>query len=424
MTRGVLLICQHFVPYTPSVGGVARVVYLSRFLVANGINTTVLSSDGVNYGDFGFSKNLAGVNVTYLRDPLKSSVQSSLRIINKPTTRHKGFFMSILRISKSILNRLVIPDLGLLMVYKYYKAASKLIESGSIDTVFVSTPPHSMQLVGGFLKWKFGNKITLIADYRDSWNTSTIFAPVGPVSGFFSRKMEKFSLARADIVTFVSEPMISKLDKMFPDLYLVEKGLLVMNGFAGDPCSFTIPKFEDPIRIGYFGMADDDPNGYRDVEPLLNLTSTAVRSGLNIKLFFYGTLRLSHLNIADYPYVEICEPIAHSDVHLFMQSMDYLLLLHTNPKNSDEVVTGKLFDYLQARRPIICYSPEDMEAARIIKKFGLGVWADIQSTDQAIEVLQGLKFNHYPVLQDEQIISTFSRDGQYLKILERLRDNH
>lgn len=421
MSKGVLIICQHFVPYTPSVGGVARVAYLAKQLVDRGVDVHVLTSNGVDYGYLGFDEHLSRVTVNYLNDPLKFLVQASLKKATANIDAASSFsFMSFLRGVKRLVYKLVIPDLGLLMVPRYYFAASRLITSNGIGTVIVSTPPHSMQIVGGLLKKRFGNRIKLVADYRDSWNASIIFSPDSTIGSYISKWLERFCLRQADIVTFVSNPMLNKLCALYPELEIKAKGLLVMNGFAGSPSEYSGKARCQPLRIGYFGMADDDLNGYRNVELLFKAIAAANSAGASLELVFYGSLRLSRLNVEDYPFVQIHDPVPHGKVVEKMHEMDYLLVLHTDPESSDEVVTGKFFDYIQARRPMLCFSPFNMEAARIINAEKIGVWADSSSLEHAVSAFLTLVDEEFPKLQDSLFVHSFSRQGQYSRLIDEL----
>ncbi|MBK7674965.1 MAG: hypothetical protein IPJ27_09470 [Candidatus Accumulibacter sp.] len=419
--RNVLIICQYFVPYAASVGGVARVVHLARYLKDQGYEVNILTSDGADFGDLGLGELLTGLDVTYLRDPLKRSIQNSLMRIGHHPAGSASVWLSRLRVVKRVVTSLVIPDLGLFMVSKYYRAAAALIESKGIDTLIVSTPPHSMQLVGGLLKRKFDDRLDLVADYRDSWNGSKIFSPKGVVTSMISRRLERFSLKRADLITFASQPMFAKLNRLFPDLPLESKGLLMMNGYAGEPWPVRGASESADLRIGHFGMANDDEKGYRNVEPLLRAIAGAIEAGITIRLCFYGSLRLSRIDLRDFPFVEVHASVGHAEVFTVMQEMHYLLILHTDPASSDEVITGKFFDYIKARRPILCFSPENTEAARLVKRWQVGEWLDSQAPERASQALSTLRPRCYPALLDDELVASFGRNGQYRKLYERLR---
>ena len=63
-----------------------------------------------------------------------------------------------------------------------------------------------------------------------------------------------------------------------------------------------------------------------------------------------------------------------------MQEFDYLLILHTEKSTSKEVVTGKFYEYLSSRIPIIIISNGETEAGKIIKKHNLGFSIDYSRT--------------------------------------------
>ena len=418
--RKILIICQYFVPYAASVGVVARVVHLARFLNDCGCEVHILTSDGADFGDLGLGDFLSELNITYLSDPLKKSVQERLLRIGDDPNGSASAGLSLLRAVKRFLNSFILPDLGIFMVPKYYRTAVTLAKSKEIDTVIVSTPPHSMQLVGGLLKQRFGERIELVVDYRDSWNASSIFAPRGKCTSRISRWLEEFTLRRADIITCASQPMLAKLTRLFPDRTLDDKCLLMMNGYAEQPCPIAVPTAAEELRIGYFGMANDDNRGYRNVQPLLHVMALGVAAGLRIRLVFYGSLRLSRIDIRKFPFVEVHRSVPHGEVLDIMRKMDYLLILHTDPSNSDEVITGKFFDYLRARRPILCFMPRDAEAVRLAERFQVGAWLDSQTPERALEALASLKHRQYPGLLDDRLVSSFSRREQYAKLYARL----
>ena len=95
-------------------------------------------------------------------------------------------------------------------------------------------------------------------------------------------------------------------------------------------------------------------------------------------------------------------------------------MLHSAREGADEVVTGKIFDYMLARRPILVAGPKGMEAAKIIDEHNLGYTIDIN--DPAI-MRSKLEVIHNAWQTDSLIsytvddISQFSRQIQYQKLL-------
>jgi glycosyltransferase involved in cell wall biosynthesis len=69
---------------------------------------------------------------------------------------------------------------------------------------------------------------------------------------------------------------------------------------------------------------------------------------------------------------ELVPYIPHDEVLKTQRSSQVLLLLINNTPNAKGILTGKLFEYLAAGRPILCIGPEDGDAARVIKETQTG----------------------------------------------------
>ena len=65
--------------------------------------------------------------------------------------------------------------------------------------------------------------------------------------------------------------------------------------------------------------------------------------------------------------------VAHKKAIAFQQKAQVLLLLIPNVKNSKGILTGKLFEYLAAKRPILALGDEDGDLSDILKETNAGV---------------------------------------------------
>ena len=98
--------------------------------------------------------------------------------------------------------------------------------------------------------------------------------------------------------------------------------------------------------------------------------------------------------------------------------MDFLLIIHTDKSNSDDN-NRKVFEYIVARRPIICIGPYDMEASRLVKKYDLGLTAKIDDKKNMRKVLNKLLLYNYKDFAKNFDFGCFHRDRQY-KQLEKI----
>ena len=74
--------------------------------------------------------------------------------------------------------------------------------------------------------------------------------------------------------------------------------------------------------------------------------------------------------------------LPHDEVIKCQQQSQVLLLIINETPNSAMILTGKFFEYMAARRPILCLGPEDGDAARILKETQTGLLAGFQDVDR------------------------------------------
>ena len=67
-----------------------------------------------------------------------------------------------------------------------------------------------------------------------------------------------------------------------------------------------------------------------------------------------------------------------------------LLLAVNNVKSAKGIITGKIFEYLQAKRPILAIGPVDGDLAEIINDTNSGVVIDFKD----VETLKGENFKN------------------------------
>ena len=65
-----------------------------------------------------------------------------------------------------------------------------------------------------------------------------------------------------------------------------------------------------------------------------------------------------------------------------------MLLLIPNIEKSEGILTGKLFEYLTAKRPILAIGPEEGDLSEILKQTNAGVVVDFNNEEKlASEIL-------------------------------------
>lgn len=429
--KQVLLICQHFIPYTQSVGGVARVLSIAQELINNDYTVHILSSNGVDFGYLGYGDLHKKVHVFYINDIYKAKTQQSMKPKKKLAEKFSPKSVDVLtNFAKKIAKEILVPDSGIFVIKKYVKKAEEIIQKNNIPNVIVSSPPHSMQIVGLRLKEK-NKDLNLIVDYRDSWNQTTIFKHNSYLANLISTHFEKKVLKICDHFTYASSPILNKIEKNYK-VNISPKSTLILNGFNdyGNDGLFsqnydfnvkTKRRASGLIKIGYFGIANDS-RGYRNISNLIASFKNNSFLQENFSLEFYGHLELNSHRFDELPFLTFHGNFTHGFALSKMKEMDYLLLLHSDKENSDEVITGKFFDYAQSKIKILCLSPFDMEARRLIEKYNLGIWIDVNDLKDISEKLMTLaKAKQFENPSTDVDVSCFSRRTQNFKFLKILR---
>ena len=77
-------------------------------------------------------------------------------------------------------------------------------------------------------------------------------------------------------------------------------------------------------------------------------------------------------------YVTKTEYVPHSKITEMMQASQVLLLALNNTPNTLSVISGKIFEYIAAKRPILAIGKENGDAARIIRETATGSVCDFE----------------------------------------------
>jgi glycosyltransferase involved in cell wall biosynthesis len=99
--------------------------------------------------------------------------------------------------------------------------------------------------------------------------------------------------------------------------------------------------------------------------------------------------------------IEYVEYVEHSKIFTYLNSTDALFLAIPEAKNNEGILTGKLFEYLAARKPILCIGPPNGDAAAIISECDAGKTFNRNDEELILNYLQLLIDNH---LNNKQLV--------------------
>ncbi|HSQ46448.1 MAG TPA: glycosyltransferase, partial [Lutibacter sp.] len=74
--------------------------------------------------------------------------------------------------------------------------------------------------------------------------------------------------------------------------------------------------------------------------------------------------------------VQIIDYVTHDKVVEFQKKSQVLLLIVNNVPSAKGIITGKIFEYLMAKRPVLAIAPLNGDLAEIIKETNSGIVID------------------------------------------------
>lgn len=364
--------------WPPSGGaGVQRGLKFVKYLPQFGVEPVVLTVDPAAATYPSHDPSLArdipvGVRVIRTRsfEPLKVLAA----IGGKKAVPHAGFAGAakpglMQRALRWIRGNWFVPDARLGWVSHAVRAAAEVIERDAIDTIIITSPPHSSQLIGLELKKRFP-RLRWIADLRDPW-TDIYFAKdlhMGAAAMRRNARWEQRVMQEADALVVVGPSMRSSFAQRYGAL-IEEKMSVIPNGYdAADlsPLGTIVPR-QDRFRITYVGTMA----GSYEPQAFFHALSNARRIiGKPIELRFVGSVGAEVRAMADQAGVnDLCTwvpTVAHDEALKEMAAANALLLVIPSGAGEERILTGKLFEYIGVGRPILGVGPKQGDAAAII----------------------------------------------------------
>jgi len=282
--------------------------------------------------------------------------------------------------------RLLVPDENVSWNVTAIPAAIRLVRREGIDVVITTSPPSSVHLVGAAVQRATGVK--WVADLRDS----IVAHPHRRAERFLVRAKEqgehgvaRLVAGRADAVVTVSDAIADELRERTPKGPVVT----IANGSDFDDFTGLEHRSSDRFRITHTGSFF----GKRDPRPFL---TAAQRSGLDdLTVRFLGDFRAAdrewaeELGLGDRLELIPYAPRRRS-LELQRDSEALLLLIPDAGGRGKGVLSGKVFEYLAAERPILAVVPPDGAAAGLIREAGAGAVVAPDDVDGMVAALRDL----------------------------------
>lgn len=360
----ILIVCPYFFP--ENVIAAHRVSAFANDWSESGHEITVLTRSPLEIDEsLGVSKD---VKVLRIKDPLAhlaarfSTLQGSV----SPEGGSAALRESFRRLIKTVL----FPDSSVLWALRATLRGLRIRQRQ--DAVLVSLGPLSGAIAAKTIAAL--HNAPLVADFRDLlFEYGKDFEPNNPPRPTPSQLLERYLLKKAKLLSSATKSIATVNEKKYGI-----RSVTVLNG-VNDSVDLEIPHKpkKGPLRIVYAGTLFP---AVRDPGPLFEALRRMKDSGLlrrEITVDFYGRgssfARLLAVNYGLEDCVFAHALVKPAQAFSLQRDADVLLLLYWNHPSELFALSGKIFEYLATRRPIIALGLTQGEGPRLINRLDAGI---------------------------------------------------
>ncbi len=329
------------------------------------------------------------------------------------------------RIATWVRGNFFIPDARKFWIKPSISFLRKYLKENPVDAIISTGPPHSMHLIALGLAGKLS--IPWVADFRDPWTTIDFYDQLmlSKRADKKHKQLERLVLERSTKVVTVSNGCAKDLIRAGG-----KEVSVITNGYDQTDFEHVTTELTADFTITHIGSMNKDRNPIALWTVLGELAKQEPEFKQKLRVRFIGktdhtVLRTMRENgLADN--VEQLKYMPHKEVIKKLKESQILLLPLNNTPNVKGILTGKLFEYLAAERPIFCIGPPDGDAGQVIAETDSGTTVDFADKTNMTNVVQewfrSYKTNNLQRKSSDQVLK-YSRKalaGKYAELLNNL----
>lgn len=285
-----------------------------------------------------------------------------------------------------IRGNLFIPDARMLWIAPSTSFLSKYLRKNPVDLIISTGPPHSLHLIGLKLNRKLN--IPWIADFRDPWTGIYFYKDLKLtwLADYINRRLERKVLKNANLTVVVSKSMADRFKKIG-----VNRIEIVPNGFDYTDYNHDVTLNNSVFSLVHVGTIPPNSNSKTFWKAISKMAENNTEFNEKLLIRFVGDVDKSVIeSLKEYNLLgktEILGYKAHSEIPSLQKSAQVLLVFI--PSTSKEILTGKIFEYLAAKRPVIAIGPVGGDLDALLTETGAGI---MLPCDSEAEIYEGLKW--------------------------------
>lgn len=404
MAENLIYLSYHYPPF----GGVPvqRVVRFTRYLHEQGFQTTVVCAQP------------PPASSVPLDPDLVFEIPPEVSVCRVPSFEPECYVNSWSRPWDKIRRNLfktfagvLVPDDQALWIERAARATCQ--QKGQV--IVATGPPFSTMLAG--LRASQRSGLPLVLDFRDDWTgirrSKNVYRPTRQAR---EEALERAVLEHAQAVITVTPTLVDDLKQRSPH---PERLHLLPNGF--DPDHFPEPArgFGDGV-VFYAGSLypKREPQAFFEA---WSQYQQAQSPRLRFELAGPVTDDCRHYFEPQRTDCRWLGFLGHHEVRRRLQQSS-LNLLWLDPYLSAQALTGKLLEYLGARRPVLLLGPTQSAAAQLVQRAGLGCAVEIDDVAGILAQLQRADRGEWPCQPDNEAIAPYDVRRQVKQLAAILRN--
>ncbi len=391
--KRVLIITYYWIP--SGGAGVQRWVKFVKYLREFGWEPVVYTPENPEYPseDLSFEKDIPN-GIKILKTPIWEPYDIYRKLTGKKGQKINAGFISENKksgwkdkLSIWLRGNFLIPDPRKFWIKPSVKFLSDYLTKNPVDAVVSTGPPHSMHLIALGLKKHFP-KLPWIADFRDPWTNIDFYQDLN-LSFLADKKhhqLERKVVQSADCVVVVSSDMHREYKALNP-----KRIELVTNGYDADDVENQAIELDKKFSLSHIGTL----NAARNPRILWKVLGDLCQNNSQLK----EDLQINLIGKTDFSVIEELEIngltanlqkidyVSHKEAVKYQKTSQILLLLINNSANAKGILTGKFFEYLAAKRPILAIGPSDGDVAEVLKETNAGRIVDFEDEKKMTELI-------------------------------------
>jgi glycosyltransferase involved in cell wall biosynthesis len=411
-------------------GGVVRVVKTIHYLHDSGWDMTVVAWDTANPAIRDDSLLLElpeATRVIRVRAPFARATEAATTGAKSRLAR-RSWLRSALISARSVVRSLTgVPDRWNLWAMRAGRLP--LASIGDASVIVSSGPPHSVHLASATLAKRM--RIPMVVDIRDEWSTNPLYSSRLPWKAWLDRRLEARVVRQAAAVVLISEVSRDRYAAAYPGR--ADRMTVIPNGYdpadlVGLDTNHHVPPTGRPIVLGYAGSL----HNRRDGRPFFKAFGEMARAAEGRR-----PLALLMVGMFDEPQeaaaralvpeasLTLMPFVPHRKALELMAGCDALVVLTNEEEAGPAALTGKVFEYLALKRPILAVSPAGA-CQQLVLESSAGAWADprdVAGIKSAIEAVVGQVLDPNWTGAPEELLRRYNREEQgrqWAELLDRV----